>query len=257
MIRSQDAPVNDRVVVHAENVNAGGNVIPVGYVPRPKEFKFESFKRCGAKDFYGNLDAVGCMEWLEDIEVVFASCNCPEDKKVLSASRMLKEGTRDWWRGTTVSMTPAVRSALTWDHFKEKFMEEYIGTREKRLLEKEFRALKADVGGMAEYARSFMSKIKFVEHLVPNEEDKVAAYVDGIPASYRGICRQHATLAGAIKESKKLVDDFKTEKATVKANDDKKSGSKRKYDGSSGSSGKFKKRSSSTGVSNNYAKPKN
>ena len=92
---------------------------------------------------------------------------------------------------------------------------------------------------MSEYARSFMEKLKFVGHLVPTEEAKIAAYVDGLPASYRGICRQHSTLADAIKESKKLEDDFRAEKMVVKI-DDKNLGLKRKGEEASGLDKKFK-----------------
>nr|XP_043619796.1 uncharacterized protein LOC122591601 [Erigeron canadensis] len=181
------------------------------------------------------------MEWLDDIEVVFASCYCPEDMKVLCASRMLKKNARNWWRATTVSLTPEVLAAMPWGTFKEKFLEEYVGTRELRLIEKEFRALIAKPGAITGYAHSFMEKLKFVGHLVRRDVDQVEAYCDGLLASYRGLCRQHTTFFAAIKESKRLDDDFKSEKVAVKANDDKQSGSKRKHDGSNGSNRKFKK----------------
>jgi len=221
------------------NPNNGGRY-------RAKEFKYESFTKCGTKEFDGTLDAVGSMEWLDDIEVVFDSCDCPEDKKVLCATRMLKKSARDWWKGTIVSMTPGVLSAMPWGTFKEKFLEEYCGTREKRLMEKEFLTLKKGDKGMAEYARSFMEKLKFVGHLVPNEEAKIAAYVDGLPANYRGLCRQHTTLANAIKESKRIEDDFKVDRAAGR-NDDKKSGFKRKNEEDADISKKFKSSSSSEG----------
>ena len=203
--RSQPVPVNDNVVA------------PIVVPPHATVFRYESFIKCGAKEFDGTPDAVGCMEWLDNIEMVFASCDCPEDKKVLCATRMLKKGARDWWRGTTVSVTSAVLAAMPWTTFKEKFLEEYCGTREKRLLEKEFLSLKKGDKTMSEYARSFMEKLKFVGHLVPTEVDKIAAYTDGIPISYRASCRHHDTLADAIKESKRIDDDYKAEKAITKA----------------------------------------
>nr|XP_043614461.1 uncharacterized protein LOC122586537 isoform X2 [Erigeron canadensis] len=102
-----------------------------------------------------------------------------------------------------------------------------------------------------------MEKLKFVGHLVRRDVDQVEAYCDGLPASYRGLCRQHITLSATIKESKRLDDDFKSEKVAVKANDDKQSGSKRKHDGSNGSNRKFKKGSSLRGGGSNNGKPKN
>lgn len=227
---SQAAPV-----INNANVDVRPEVaVDRGQAPRVREFKYESFTKFGAKEFDGTPDVVGCMEWIDDIETVFAICDCPEDKKVLCASRMLKKGARDWWKGTTVSLTPVVPDSMTWDTFREKFLYEYCGTREKRLLEKEFLTLKISDKGVSEYDRSFMEKLKFVGHLVPTEEAKVAAYVDGLPTSYKGVCRHHDTLAAAIKESKRMEDDHKSDKVVSKV-DDKKIGFKRKSDGSSNS----------------------
>nr|XP_043615946.1 uncharacterized protein LOC122587846 [Erigeron canadensis] len=177
--------------------------------------------------------------------------------KVLCATRVLTKTSRIWWRSATVSLTPEVLAAMPWGTFREKFLEEYMGTRELRLIEKEFRALTAKPGAIGEYARSFTEKLQFVGRVVPIEIDQIEAYCDGLPASYRGLCRQHTTLSAAIKESKRLDDDFKSKRAAIKANIDKQSGSKRKHDGSNGSNKKFKKSSSSRGGGNNNAKPKN
>nr|XP_043625519.1 uncharacterized protein LOC122596941 [Erigeron canadensis] len=156
IVRSQVAPMNDVVGVQNEGV-----VNRVVVAPRATNFKYESFQKCSAKDFDGTQDVVGAMEWLDDIEVVFVSCYCPEDMKVLCASCMLKKNARNWWRSTTVSLTPEVLAAMPWGTFRDKFLEEYVGTRELRLIEKEFRALTA----------------KFVGHMVRREIDQVEATV--------------------------------------------------------------------------------
>ena len=107
--RSLVAPSNE----HVEGDGVGNGVEPrVRAAPRVHNFKFESFKRCGAKEFDGTHDAVGAMEWLADVEVVFASCYCPDDMKVLCATRMLIRNARNWWRSATVSLTPEVLAAM-------------------------------------------------------------------------------------------------------------------------------------------------
>lgn len=239
MMRNQVNPVNE--VAGGQNDRVVNQVVGA---PRAHHFKYESFQKCGAKDFDGTQNAVGAMEWLDDIEVVFASCYCPEDMKVLCASRMLKKNARNWWRATTVSLTPEVLATMPWGTFKEKFLEEYVGTRELRLIEKEFRALTANPGAIGKYAHSFMEKLKFVGHLVSTEVDQIEAYCDGLPPNYRGLCRQRTTLSAAIMESKRLDDDFKVEKVVDKGFE-KKSGFKRKFDNSSSSSKKFKRGPSS------------
>ena len=237
--QNTEPPVDNNV---APNVNAA--VVPPNVVQTPR-FKFESFQKCGGQKFNGTLNAVGCMEWLDDTEMVFEACDCPEDKKVLCASRMLKEGARDWWKSITVSMTPTTVSAITWATFKQKFIEEYIGVHEQRKMEKEFRALTAEAGKVNAYARSFLEKMKFVGHLFRTDADQVACYVDGLPPSYRGICRQHKTLTEAIKESKKLDDDFASERKVEKNNDERKPDNKRKFSGSNRFGKKFRGSSAS------------
>nr|XP_043633041.1 uncharacterized protein LOC122604182 [Erigeron canadensis] len=243
VVRSLVSP--DNVVA---DVNGVENVVEprVMVAPRVHNFKYESFKKCGAKEFDGTLDVVGAMEWLADIEVVFASGYCPDNMKVLCATRVLTKNARNWWRSATVSLTPEVLAAMPWGTFREKFLEEYVGTRELRLIEKEFRALIAKPGAIGEYARSFTEKLQFVGRMVPREIDQIESYCDGLPASYRGLCRQHTTLSVVIKESKRLDDDFKTEKGVTK-DDDKKSGFKRRFNGSSNSNKRFKGGSTSNG----------
>nr|XP_043619650.1 uncharacterized protein LOC122591446 [Erigeron canadensis] len=237
-------------MIAPSNVVAEGNGVENGVeprvvaTPRVHNFKYESFKKCGAKEFNGTVDVVGAMEWLADVEVVFASCYCPDDMKVLCATRVLTKNARNWWRSATVSLTPEVLAGMPWGTFREKFLEEYVGTRELRLIEKEFRALNAKPGAIGEYARSFTEKLQFVGRMVLKEIDQIEAYCDGLPASYRGLCRQHTTLSVAIKESKRLDDDFKSEKMATK-DDDKKSGFKRRFNGSSNSEKRFKGGSSS------------
>nr|XP_043625495.1 uncharacterized protein LOC122596915 [Erigeron canadensis] len=110
-----------------------------------------------------------------------------------------------------VSLTPEVLAAMPWGTFREKFLEEYVGTHELRLIKKEFRALTAKPGAIGDY---------------------------------RGLCRQHTTLSASIKESKRLDDDFKSKKVATK-DDDKKSRFKRRFNGSSNSEKRFKGGSSS------------
>nr|XP_043625632.1 uncharacterized protein LOC122597064 [Erigeron canadensis] len=234
-----------RSLVAPSNVVAEGNGVEnaveprVVAAPRVHNFKYGSFKKCGAKEFDGTLDAVGAMEWLADVEVVFALCYCPDNMKVLCATRVLPKNARNWWRSAMVSLTHEVLAAMPWGTFREKFLVEYVGTRELRLIKKEFRALTAKPGAIGEYARSFTEKLQFVGRMVPREIDQIEAYCDGLPASYRGLCRKHTTLSAAIKESKRLDDDLKSEKVATK-DDDKKSRFKRRFNGSSNSEKRFK-----------------
>ena len=195
-----------------------------------KTFKYPDFMRCGPTKFAGSPNPVTCVQWLSEIEVVLQSCDCPDNKKVLCASRMLEKEAKNWWGVITAPLAQTVVDAITWGTFKEKFMEEYCGSRERRLMEKEFLVLKKGSLTIHEYARQFMEKLVFVEHLVPTDEKKVAAYVDGLPPKYRGLCRKSATLTDAVRESKCIDDDFRDI-----TDGDKRSGNKRKFSGQFGS----------------------
>ena len=58
---------------------------------------YSSLSHCKPTEFKGSSDLVVSIRWLQEIEVVFESCECPDGKKVIFATRMLKGDALDRW----------------------------------------------------------------------------------------------------------------------------------------------------------------
>ena len=84
-------------------------------------FKFKTFLDCKLTEFKGSSNPVVTIRWLQEIEVVFESCDCPESKKVLFASRMLKGDVLDWWDTRWEALGTDFVANMTWESFKELF----------------------------------------------------------------------------------------------------------------------------------------
>ena len=220
--RSQTTPTYESGPIPRNNRHVGGG--ESGCV-----FKFKTFLDCKPIEFKGSSDPVVSIRWLREMEVVFESCDCPESKKVLFASRMLKGDALDWWDTRREALGVEFVANMTWESFKELYKKEYCTTRDQRLLEQEFLTLKKGDKTINEYARLFMEKLRFCGHLCRDEEARVSRYVLGLPAEYRGFCRRTKTLAEAIEESKSVDDDLKS-----RVRKDGNTGFKRRSEGSSG-----------------------
>nr|XP_043639233.1 uncharacterized protein LOC122610302 [Erigeron canadensis] len=203
---------------------------------RRGEYKFKTFKDCGPAMFTGRTGPIASMRWIRQIEMTFEASNCPENKKVVFAAKILNKDALDWWDTHIQPQGSRYIASLTWESFVELFKKDLCTEWELQALESKFLGLKKGEKSITEYSRDFTKKLRFCKHLCPNDSSQVNRYDTGLPADYRPMIRMQPTLRKAVDLVKSIEHDMK-----YKERKDTSSGFKKKFDGAS-RSGSSKKR---------------
>jgi len=198
-------------------------------------FYYNKFMRCKPVPFKGGQELVVNLRWLRQMEMVLESCGCPEDKKVMIASRNLKESALNWWNCKKVALGTEYISRMIWSSFSKMFEAKYCTPRDMDVIEKEFLMLKKDGKLIDDYVTAFYEKLQFCAHLCPDVATTIARFIGGLPIEYHELCKTKSDMNNVVEEATRIEDDLR-----VKADEHKDFGLKRKSSVISEVSKKFK-----------------
>ncbi|XP_012567426.1 uncharacterized protein [Cicer arietinum] len=117
------------------------------------------FRRQDPPKFKGEHDPDKADLWLQEIEKIFEILHCSDNAKVEYATYLMIGEAEYWWRGAK-KMMETNHEELTWEAFKNKFLEKYFPKSARA--EKEAQFLKLYQGNLtiAKYAAKFKSLAK-------------------------------------------------------------------------------------------------
>ena len=212
---------------------------------------FETFMKCKPPTFKGSTDPQVCFQWFLKMDQTFDSGVFTEAQRVSYAIRMLEGSALQWWNSVSRTLSASVRASLTWEAFSNKVKTKYCSRGAIQRIERDFLNLKKGNMNIDQYNTAFTEKLQFANKLCPDEESKVARYVEGLPYEYRTSVRSKTTLEAAMEESKFIEDDI-----AIKNQELGKVGEKRKSEGHTGSSKMFKGNSNNKKYDNNNEEKK-
>ncbi|GMI84865.1 hypothetical protein HRI_002155800 [Hibiscus trionum] len=123
-------------------------------------------------------------------------------RKYLGVVSMLNGNARTWWE-SIMSNVPSYQ--LTWDFFKERFKNRFLGERFLRERCQAFKDLVQDTMTVAEYEIQFLELLKYGIGLVSTEKDKYDKFLEGLRIGIRDRVATHHD-----QVFKDLVDRAKT-----------------------------------------------
>ncbi|KAJ9561778.1 hypothetical protein OSB04_006938 [Centaurea solstitialis] len=169
-------------------VGGHSQLTPLEIVVPPKSIhgcSYKAFVACKPPTYKGERDPVLALRWIEEIEMVFETCKCAAEDKVVYARSMLKADALHWWNVETGGRgTEAVRT-LSWESFVVKFKSQFCPLAATKKMEQEFLQLKQGMMSVQEYTTRFIEKSRFAEVYVPTEERGVERYIWGLKGSIR------------------------------------------------------------------------
>ncbi|KAJ9544987.1 hypothetical protein OSB04_024694 [Centaurea solstitialis] len=139
----------------------------------PKEThgcSYKTFVACKPPTYKGERDPVLALRWIEEIEMVFETCKCAAEDKVVFARSMLKADALHWWNVETG---------------EEGLRSQFCPLAATKKMEEEFLQLKQGSLSVQEYTTRFIKKSRFTEIYVPTEERRVERYIWGLQGSIR------------------------------------------------------------------------
>ena len=104
--------------------------------------------------FKGTCDPKGAQDWIKEHEEVFRVIACTDVQKVNYATFMLAEEADHWWDNTRQRLEIA-GTAITWDLFKDRFLEKYFPADLRDKKELEFMSLTQGNKTVGDYAARF------------------------------------------------------------------------------------------------------
>ena len=95
------------------------------------------------------------------MEIVFDTCKCVENDKVIFALSVLKADAIYWWDMESGGKTSQVAKTSTWEDFTRSFQEQFFLTATIIKLEEEFLKLEQGELTVKEYTARFIEKARF------------------------------------------------------------------------------------------------
>ncbi|GJU85422.1 putative reverse transcriptase domain-containing protein [Tanacetum coccineum] len=164
------------------NGNGGGNGYNFGGFMPARECTYQDFLKCQPLSFNGMEGVVGLTHWFEKMETVFHISNCTEKYQVKYASCMLLNSALTWWNSHKRTIEIEAAYAMSWAELIKLMIEVYYPRNEELVL--------------------------LCTRMVPNEEDKLERFVEGLPNNIQGnvIVVEPTKLQDAIRVANNLMD---------------------------------------------------
>ncbi|KAJ9556379.1 hypothetical protein OSB04_010993 [Centaurea solstitialis] len=159
-----------------------------------------AFAACKPPLYKGERDPVLALRWVEEMEMVFETCRCVDEDKVVYARSMLKVDALSWWNLETGGKGSELVRKMTWDGFVKKFTQQFCPLAATKKMEEEFLRLEQGNLSVQDYTSRFIEKARFAGVYVPSEERKVERYIWGLRGNLREfvLSKEPATFQAAI-----------------------------------------------------------
>ncbi|GJS78249.1 putative reverse transcriptase domain-containing protein [Tanacetum coccineum] len=164
------------------------------YVNRKRKgCTYKTFSACNPPEFNGECDVVTTMKWIREMESVINTSNCADDEKVKYATHSFKFEALFWWDMIIDVRGRRAIECMTWEEFKEIFINNFCLEGELQQLEHEFLNLEQSNISMREYTTRFNEKARFSKHHVQTEEKGINRYIWGMNSRIRELMKATRT----------------------------------------------------------------
>ncbi|KAM0028492.1 putative retrotransposon gag domain-containing protein [Helianthus debilis subsp. tardiflorus] len=206
---------------------------------QPRVCTLKTFMDCKPLPFNGTEGAIGLMHWIENVEVVFAVCECPPANWVKFATGTLEGSALSWWKAQIQMLGLETANATAWEDFKDMIKEEYCHRDDIHKLEDEYYGLKMVGSEIEAYTKSSNDYAALCPNMSRPMYRRIELYIKGLVPEIRS----HVTSANlptiqpvvrlAHKLTNQAVEEGRLPKR-ISAAEGTSSDGKRKWDGNQG-----------------------
>ena len=139
-IRDQVMTTN-QILQHLQNANNLNRVNGANNRMAGNDNGISEFLRTSPPCFQGGFDPIVAERWIRELEKIFEVMGCTEEQQVIFAAYMLKDEAEYWWRGARELLAHQGRQ-ITWQVFKDTFLEKYFPSTVRAEKEIEFLQLR-------------------------------------------------------------------------------------------------------------------
>ncbi|GKB69075.1 hypothetical protein Tco_0930487 [Tanacetum coccineum] len=94
------------------------------FARRIKEVPYSDFSACDPPSYSRESNPFLCHRWIQDVKGTFDTSKSPEKLQVKISANLLRDHAKEWWNYTLAVKGPDVARNLSWNDFKELFLDD-------------------------------------------------------------------------------------------------------------------------------------
>ncbi|CAA0834129.1 Unknown protein, partial [Striga hermonthica] len=154
-------------------------------------------QRMNAPTFAGTENPTAALEWMKELDKIFAVLPLPDCQRVSLAAYQMKEDASDWWIDHWARRSEAELHALTWEQMKVMVRNKFLPQSFWDRMEHEFYHLQQGSSTVDEYIRTFTRMCLFVGDAVNTDAKKARKFLKGLNQRIRELVGSHGLMSFA------------------------------------------------------------
>ncbi|CAA0822188.1 Unknown protein, partial [Striga hermonthica] len=155
------------------------------------------FQRMNAPTFVGTENPTAVLEWIKELDKIFALLPLPDRQRVSLAAYQMKEDASDWWIDHWAWKPEAELQALTWEQMKMMVRSKFLSQSFWDKMEHEFYHLQQGNSIVDEYVRTFTRMCLFAGDAVNTDAKKAHKFFKGLNQRIRELVGSHGHMSYA------------------------------------------------------------
>ncbi|CAA0831337.1 Unknown protein, partial [Striga hermonthica] len=155
------------------------------------------FQRMNAPTFTGTENPTAVLEWMKELDKIFAVLPLPDRQRVSLAAYQMKEDASDWWIELWARKPEAELHALTWEQMKTMVRNKFLPQSFWDRMEHEFYHLQQGSSSVDEYIRTFTRMCLFAGDAVNTDAKKARKFLKGLNQRIRELVESHGPMSYA------------------------------------------------------------
>ncbi|CAA0813823.1 Unknown protein, partial [Striga hermonthica] len=153
------------------------------------------FQRMNAPTFAGTENPTIVLEWIKELDKIFAVLPLPDRQRVFLAAYQMKEDASDWWIDHWARRPEAELLALTWEQMKMMVRGKFLPQSFWDRMEYEFYHLQQGSSTVDEYIRTFTRMYLFAGDSVNTDAKKARKFLKGLNQRIRELVESHGLMS--------------------------------------------------------------
>ncbi|CAA0814798.1 Unknown protein, partial [Striga hermonthica] len=153
------------------------------------------FQRMNAPTFAGTENPTAVLEWIKELDKIFAVLPLPDRQRVSLAAYQMKEDASDWWIDHWARRPEAELHALTWEQMKMMVRGKFLPQSFWDMMEHEFYHLQQGSSRVDEYIRTFTRMCLFAGDSVNTDAKKAHKFLKGLNKRIRELVGSHGLMS--------------------------------------------------------------
>ncbi|GKE29760.1 zinc finger, CCHC-type, retrotransposon gag domain protein, partial [Tanacetum coccineum] len=156
------------------------------FAGRVKEVTYSDFSACDPPSYSGESNPFLCHRWIQDVEGMFDTSKCPGNLRVKFTANLLRGRAKEWWNYTLVANGPDVARNMSWNEFKDLFLQKFSPQAKLKNILREFLSMhQAMQQPVHDFSKTFIDRARFLPEYVNDQKLLMNHYVDMLKKEIR------------------------------------------------------------------------